>query len=403
MAKYLDMPGLTYFYNQIKNKFASKTDVGAPAVASTVSAMTDHNKIYVYTGSESGYTAGNWYYYDAGSWESGGVYNATAYITDKTLSEVDKPADAKTTGDEIADLKSALLPEGLVDVLAFASPDSTTIKNVTYTFNADGSCTVTGTATSLSFVNYYSYSSSIPYWMDTGKTYYLYYESENVSFQIFPYKNGELGPHILSTKEDATVTIPDDVTGLIIRLAVGSGKTVNETVHPKLLTKNASVNKTEKTIYETKYITQDTYNNSYSTTINPTITLDSNGWLQPVDTDTENEDNKTDMTPAIMSMLTENGYCHLAPGIYYVSGNIDMPANSTIIGCGRATTIRLLSSVSSGYCIKLASDCIVKDLSFSGGYSEITLSDGNIGGRNGIYLKGNNRHNILTNCYFYHY
>lgn len=113
MAKYLDMPGLTYFYNQIKNKFALKTDVGAPAVASTVSSMTDHNKIYVYTGSESGYTAGNWYYYDAGSWKSGGVYNATTHVTDKTLSEVDKPADAKATGDEIADLKSALSYSGL--------------------------------------------------------------------------------------------------------------------------------------------------------------------------------------------------------------------------------------------------------------------------------------------------
>lgn len=58
--------------------------VGSPLVASTVSAMTDHNKIYVYTGSESGYTNGNWYYWNGSAWTSGGVYNAVAINIDST-------------------------------------------------------------------------------------------------------------------------------------------------------------------------------------------------------------------------------------------------------------------------------------------------------------------------------
>lgn len=82
--------------------------VGAPQVAATAAAMTDTSKIYVYTGSESGMTSGNWYYYNGSSWVSGGVYNAIAINTDTTLSVAGMAADAKAAGDEITDLKSHL-------------------------------------------------------------------------------------------------------------------------------------------------------------------------------------------------------------------------------------------------------------------------------------------------------
>lgn len=76
--------------------------VGSPLVASTAAAMTDHNKIYVYTGSEEGYTAGNWYYWNGSAWASGGVYNSAAVQTDTTLSISGMAADAKATGDALA-------------------------------------------------------------------------------------------------------------------------------------------------------------------------------------------------------------------------------------------------------------------------------------------------------------
>lgn len=89
--------------------------VGSPLVAETAAGMVDTDKIYVYTGSETGYTSGNWYYYNTGtsSWTSGGVYNAVAVDTDTTLSISGKAADAKKTGDEISTLK-----EDLQDLLA---------------------------------------------------------------------------------------------------------------------------------------------------------------------------------------------------------------------------------------------------------------------------------------------
>ena len=79
-----------------------KASVGTPLVANTASAMTDQTKIYVYTGSETGYSQGHWYYWNGSAWTDGGVYQATAVETDKTLTLSDKPADSKTVGDALA-------------------------------------------------------------------------------------------------------------------------------------------------------------------------------------------------------------------------------------------------------------------------------------------------------------
>lgn len=114
-----------------------KASTGSPLVASTAAAMLDHNKIYVYTGSETGYTYGNWYYYDGTAWQSGGAYNSAAVNTDTTLTLSGVPADAKATGDAIAaeatareaadsDLRSALATR-----LALSYSSTTTIPNET--------------------------------------------------------------------------------------------------------------------------------------------------------------------------------------------------------------------------------------------------------------------------------
>lgn len=58
--------------------------VGTPLIATTAAGMTNHNKIYVYTGNETGYTYGDWYYWDGTEWQSGGQYNSVPIVVDQT-------------------------------------------------------------------------------------------------------------------------------------------------------------------------------------------------------------------------------------------------------------------------------------------------------------------------------
>lgn len=59
---------------------------GMPIVVSSAAEMTDSNKLYIYVGSELGYTSGDWYYYNENTqlWTSGGAYGG--YPVDGTLS-----------------------------------------------------------------------------------------------------------------------------------------------------------------------------------------------------------------------------------------------------------------------------------------------------------------------------
>lgn len=109
-----DIEGTYAKKSEVESTYARKAAVGSPLRAATASAMTDVTKIYVYTGSESGYTSGHWYYYDGSSWSDGGVYNSVAFVTDKTLTGDGEAADAKVTGDEITDLKSAISKSNLI-------------------------------------------------------------------------------------------------------------------------------------------------------------------------------------------------------------------------------------------------------------------------------------------------
>jgi len=73
---------------------------GTPEPAELVSQMTEHDKIYVYTGSEPNYTAGNWYYYNGSAWTSGGTYGGA--VTSTTFNQHGVPADDFAVGEALA-------------------------------------------------------------------------------------------------------------------------------------------------------------------------------------------------------------------------------------------------------------------------------------------------------------
>lgn len=72
--------------------------LATPWNASLVSEMSDTSAVYVYTGSESGYIFGNWYYHNGTEWVSGGKYASTDYLIDPTLTQSGQAADALETG-----------------------------------------------------------------------------------------------------------------------------------------------------------------------------------------------------------------------------------------------------------------------------------------------------------------
>ena len=93
----------------------------APIPVTLVADMTDHDKIYVYLGSETGYQNGHWYYWDGSAWTEGGGYNSLALVTDKTLTIADDAADAKATGDAIEMVKDTLDYKFTTPVLTYES------------------------------------------------------------------------------------------------------------------------------------------------------------------------------------------------------------------------------------------------------------------------------------------
>lgn len=108
MKNYVDAIALQEYTTKLVAKLKTLFP-GTPTAAATVAAMTDHSKTYVYVGSETGYTAGDWYYWDGSAWTSGGPFQATSIITDTTLAVAGEAADAKATGDAIAAAKAAVL------------------------------------------------------------------------------------------------------------------------------------------------------------------------------------------------------------------------------------------------------------------------------------------------------
>lgn len=327
--------------------------VGGPNVASTVSAMTDTSKVYVYTGSETGYTAGNWYYYNGSAWVSGGVYQAAAVETDTTLTMPGEPADAKATGDAVVDLKNALLDGNMYDLRRAMYYYNETLNGIHYTWEKDSSvCAVTGTATAVSFNNLFMSKNSLPQGIHAGDVLRVEYNSPNVWLIFYDYSGGNVS-QIKEVKRDAIVKIPDTCTGLIIRLWVGTGTTVNETVSPKI------------------------YRNS-------------NYVIDSVDTASESETGKTDMRYIIQEMLDTYGYCKLGAGTFYVSSGLIMPQGSTLEGCGESTEIRSFSG-DAKYAVRMTKYCAIRNLAIIGSYTDLDESDfsPSSGTRYGIqYYKG---------------
>lgn len=122
------------------------------------------------------------------------------------------------------------------------NPVGTECNGVSFSFDADGYLTVTGTAETISFVNVYASKTQIPSWLECGKEYVARINDPTgiVFMEIYLYDaDGEVvSPYIMSTSTAATFTIPEDTPGVIIRFCVKAGKTANTCAFPSITEKH---------------------------------------------------------------------------------------------------------------------------------------------------------------------
>ena len=281
---------------------------------------------------------------------------------------------------DIDELRDLINKYNTIDAFLSTNGKTSTSNGVTYTKNDDGSWTLNGTAASAnSFCNILNYASKLPDTIIAGRKYYFDLHGGTVPLRVYVYRNDGSNTFV-TVEKNKTVTIAENVIGVIVRFQIAEGTTVDNVTVKYSMLSEPLVGELTSTV-----VNNNTFENTYNITCTPEITVDEDGWLKAVDEDTEDETGKTDMTGAIMAMLSSTGHCKLGPGVFYVSGNIDMPQNSTIEGCGGATDLRLLASVESGYVIKPTRQCTIKNLSISGAKTKITSPPSTLGARHGIY------------------
>ena len=152
-----DVPTINQRLNNLDSKVGRlQTTVngmanGSPTPVATVAEMTDESAVYLYTGSETGYTAGNWYYYNGSAWTSGGTYGGA--VTSTTFNQHGVPADDFAVGEALAEKADADDVTDIADEIGDLSQLTTTAKdNLVATINQlNGRLTQLNALTKISF------------------------------------------------------------------------------------------------------------------------------------------------------------------------------------------------------------------------------------------------------------
>ena len=184
-----------------------RTYRGQPVVVTDSADMEDELTIYLYMGSEEGYNANHWYYYDGTEWVDGGEYVANPVLIDDTLTQSGEAADAKVTGDEISAIKADLteLETKVDEVVVYpnlANPNAF----------IEGKYVAPNGAISTS--SNYSYSEKIT--VTTGQIIKANHRARFITAYNGDTANAEAGVND-QTGADAptTYTVPEDITDLI--------------------------------------------------------------------------------------------------------------------------------------------------------------------------------------------
>ena len=155
------------------------------------------------------------------------------------LAQIDACEQATTAANiAAAGAKNAFADYNSTDALAFLDGVNRTHNGITFQWNADGSCTVSGTATAMAFSNKYYNTTAMPDYFKPGSIVYFRTDnaqSDKIYLEVYFYKNGSYLSGV-NVRTNTTVTIPSDAQGMLIRLRVDNGATVDTTVKYAALT-----------------------------------------------------------------------------------------------------------------------------------------------------------------------
>lgn len=217
------------------------------------------------------------------------------------------------------------------------------LRGVSFSWS-DNVCSVSGTATGESYINIYANSSGFPEGLEPNKEYDFLIDSTDEHIMIRIYFMGMDSEKYITFYKSSTFHIPSGCTGLVIRILVLNGNTVNGTI-----SSNIAVTKSNTEL-----------NNSC-----PSVIPNSN----------------RNVTELIEYMLSEYGYIHLQKGEYII-GDLQMPDNTIIQGAGEATIIKSISGKNG---IIVGANCTIENV-------KITSDEGHTQSRGttaGILVQGN--------------
>lgn len=157
----------------------------------------------------------------------------TTPTVDASLTVSGAAADALVTGNDLRALEDC----NARDLAWIMDKNTRDTNGISYQWQADGSCRVNGSSVAVALCNMYAkLSGPLPKGMEPGKRIYAKYSATAVNLQVWFYKNGSFLSGFTTTT-DRDFTVPADAEGLMIRLQVLNGVTVNnEFVKPRFYT-----------------------------------------------------------------------------------------------------------------------------------------------------------------------
>ena len=175
--------------------------------------------------SSTSYVSGRYVTYN------GGLYRFITNHSGAWSSDDVKPV---SIGGEVADIfgySDTQKKLNCYNILSNFIKSNLTHKGIKFSWRGD-SALVTGTSTAIALNNIFFNGNALPDGIIPGHEYSVEFSSTNVNFCVYDYSGGALGDTLFSQKTGGKFTVPDNCTGMIIRLNVANGTTVNEIVTP---------------------------------------------------------------------------------------------------------------------------------------------------------------------------